>query len=64
MFPVKIITIRSWEYISWKCTCLIEIWITWFQKELAIPHFQILHVKSQKELWKPDLNKDVSMKKF
>jgi hypothetical protein len=35
---------------------LSEIWITWFQKELAITHFQILHIKSQKELWKPDLN--------
>ncbi len=56
MFSVKIFAIHSWQYISWKWTCLIEIWITWFQKNLAIPHFQIPHMKSQKELWKPDLN--------
>ncbi len=57
MFSVKIFTIHSWEYISWKWTCLIEIWITWFEKELvAIPQFQIPHMKSQKDLWKPDLN--------
>jgi hypothetical protein len=55
MFSVKIYTIHSWEYISLKWTCLIEIWITWFQKELATPQFQIPHMKSQKELWKPDL---------
>ncbi len=55
MFSLKIFTIHSWEYISWKWTCLIEIWITWFQKELAIPQFQIPRMKSQKELWKPDL---------
>ena len=56
MFSVEIFTFHSWEYISWKWTCLIEIWISWFQKELAITHFQILHMMSQKELWKPDLN--------
>jgi hypothetical protein len=56
MFSVKIFPIHSWEYISWKWSCLIEIWITWFQKELAIPHFQIPHMRSQKELWKSDLN--------
>ncbi len=55
MFSVKIFTIHSWEYISWKWTCLIEIWITWLQKELAIPQLQIPLMKSQKELWKPDL---------
>ncbi len=56
MFSVKIFTIHSWEYISWKWTCLIEIWITWFQQELDIPQFQIPHMKSQKKLWKSDLN--------
>ncbi len=56
MFSVKIFTIHSWEFISWKWTCLFEIWIRWFQKELAISQFQIPHTKSQNELWKPDLN--------
>jgi hypothetical protein len=56
MFSLKIFTIHSWEYISRKWTCLVEIWITWFQKELAITQFQIPHMESQKELWKPDLN--------
>ncbi len=56
MFSLKIFKIHSREYISWKWTFLIEIWITWFQKELAIPQFQIPHMKSQKELWKSVLN--------
>jgi hypothetical protein len=48
MFLLKIFLIQSWKYIVWKWTCLIEIWITLFQKELAIPQFQIPQMKFKK----------------
>ncbi len=49
MFPLNIFTFHRLEYTSWKYICLIEIWITWFQKELAIPRFKILHINFKKE---------------
>ncbi len=50
MFSLQIFTNHIWVYISWKWTCLIEIWITWFQKELAIPQFQIPHEVREKNI--------------
>ncbi len=41
------------EYISWKYICLLEIWITWFQKELATPRFKIPHMSFKKEISVP-----------
>ncbi len=53
MFSLKIFTIFSWEHISWKWTCLIYIWITWFQKELAITQLQIPHIKFKEYNYNP-----------
>ncbi len=50
MFPKKIFTFHSWEYISWKCYTLNEIWITWFLKESAKPDFQILNIFLEKQI--------------
>ena len=41
------------EYISWKYICLLEIWITWFQKELATPQYKIPHINFKKEILVP-----------
>ncbi len=38
------------EYISWNYICLLEIWIVWFQKELAITRFKIPHMNFKKEI--------------
>ncbi len=44
MFLDKILNFDSYENIYWKFICLIEIWITWSQKELAKPQFLILKI--------------------
>ncbi len=36
----KILTFYSYEIIYWKFIFLIDIWITWYQKELAKPQSQ------------------------
>ena len=41
------------EYISRKYICLLEIWIIWFQKELATPRFKIPHMNFKKEILVP-----------
>jgi hypothetical protein len=41
MFPQQIITFHCRENTYGKCICLIEIWITLSQKELAKPQSQI-----------------------
>ncbi len=46
-------TFQRLEYISWKYICLFEIWITWFQKELATPRFKIPHMNFKKEILVP-----------
>ncbi len=46
-------TFHRLEYISWKYICLLEIWITWFQKELATPRFKIPHMNFKKEILVP-----------
>ncbi len=53
MFSLKTFTMHSWENIYKKWTCLIEIWITWFQKELATPQLQIPHMKLKKYKYNP-----------
>jgi len=40
-FHKKIWIFHSVENIYWKLTCLVEIWITWSQKELLKPQFQV-----------------------
>ncbi len=39
--------------MTWKYICLLEIWITWFQKELATPQFTIPHMNFKKEILVP-----------
>ncbi len=39
--------------VSWKYICLLEIWSTWFQKELAIPRFKIPHITFKTEILVP-----------
>ena len=39
--------------MTWKYICLLEIWITWFQKELATPRFKIPHMNYKKEILVP-----------
>ncbi len=53
MFPLNTFTFHRLEYISWKYICLLEIWITWFQKELATPRFKIPHMNFKKETLGP-----------
>ncbi len=49
MFPLKIFTIHSWEYLSREFIYSIVIWITWFQLEIATPQFQIPNMNFKKE---------------
>ncbi len=46
-------TFHRLEYISWKYICLLDIWITWFQNELATPQFNIPHMNFKKEILVP-----------
>jgi hypothetical protein len=39
--------------MPWKHICLLEIWITWFQKELATPRFKIPQMNFKKEILVP-----------
>ncbi len=50
MFQKKILIFQRWENINWKCICLIEIWITWSQKEWARTHSQIPNIYFKKEI--------------
>jgi hypothetical protein len=53
IFPINTFTFHRLEYISWKYICLLEIWITCFQKELATPGFKIPHMNLKKEILVP-----------
>ncbi len=53
IFSINTFTYHRLEYISWKYICLLEIWITWFQKELATPRFKIPHMNFHKEILVP-----------
>jgi hypothetical protein len=53
IFPINTFTFHRLEYISWKYICILEVWITWFQKELATPRFKIPHMNSKKEILVP-----------
>ena len=35
IFLLNTFTFHKMEYISWKYICLLEIWISWFKKELV-----------------------------
>ncbi len=52
-FHKHIFTFHRLEYIAWNYICLLEIWILWFQKELAIPRFKISHMNFKKEISVP-----------
>jgi hypothetical protein len=53
IFPINTFTFHRLENISWKYICLLEIWIAWFQKELATPRFKIPHMNFKKEILVP-----------
>ncbi len=53
LFPINTFTFHRLEHISWKYICQLEIWITWFQKELATPRFKIPHTNFKKEILVP-----------
>ncbi len=53
IFPINTFTFHRLENISWKHICLLDIWITWFQKELATPRFKIPHMNFKKEILVP-----------
>jgi hypothetical protein len=47
MFTKKILTFHSWENKNWKSICLMEIWITWSQTELAKSQFPIVPLEKE-----------------
>ncbi len=48
MFQQKVLNFHSWENIYCKIICLIDIWITLSEKELAKPQFQIQNIYFRK----------------
>jgi hypothetical protein len=53
IYPLNTFTFHRLEYVSWKYICLLEIWSTWFQKELPTPRFKIPHMNFKKEILVP-----------
>ncbi len=53
IFPLNNFTFHRLIYIFWKYIFILEIRITWFQKELATPRFKIPHMNFKKEILVP-----------